>query len=79
MGEAWVRWLHGARLDAPAGDEAEDEHLVRLAEPVRARQRLDVVVRVPVRVVEHDGVGGGEVDAQAARARREQEDEPGWG
>ena len=42
---------------------------------MRATERLDVVVRVPVRVVDDDGVGRGEVDAQAAGARRQQEGE----
>ena len=34
-------------------------------------------LRVPVRIVDDDRVGGGEVDAEAARARREDEDELG--
>ncbi len=36
---------------------------------------LQVLVRVPVRVIDDDGVGGCEVDAQAARARGQQEAE----
>ena len=34
---------------------------------------LQVVVRVPVAVEDHDRVGGGEVDAEPARPRRQQE------
>ncbi len=34
---------------------------------------LEVVLRVPVAVKNDDGVGGGEIDAQAARPRRQQE------
>lgn len=37
---------------------------------------LDVVLRVPVRVVDNDGVGSRQVDAQAARARAKKEHEP---
>ena len=36
---------------------------------------LEVLVRVPVRVEDDDGVGGLEVKAEAARPRGEQEDE----
>ncbi len=36
---------------------------------------LEVVLRVPVAVEYDDGVGGGEIDPQAARPRRKQEAE----
>ena len=49
--------------------------LLRLADAVDARHPLQVVLRVPVGVVEHDSVGGGERDADAARPRRQQERE----
>ena len=39
------------------------------------RAHLQVVLRVPVRVVDYDGVGGREVDAESARARTQEEDE----
>ena len=39
-----------------------------------ARHRLHVILRVPVRVEDDARVGGGEVDANAASARRQQED-----
>ena len=42
---------------------------------MRPAQRLDIVVRVPVGIVKHDRVCGGEVDAEAARPGREEEDE----
>jgi hypothetical protein len=53
--------------------EAEHLHRLLLADAVRAVHRLQVHLRVPVAVVEDDDVGSREVDAQAARARREQE------
>ena len=46
-----------------------------LPDTVRAVHRLQVRLRVPVRVIEDDDVGGGEVDAEPARAGREEEDE----
>jgi len=46
-----------------------------LANAVAARLRLQVVLGVPVRVVDDAGVGGGEVDANTARARAQQKDE----
>ena len=63
-------FLHGV-----LGDEAVDQHLVLLAQPVGPAERLYVVVRVPVRVVYEDGVRRGQVDSQAARPRRKQEGE----
>lgn len=59
--------LRDALLHAVARHEAVDHDLVGLADAVGAREGLDVVVGVPVRVVDDDGVGGGEVDAEAAR------------
>jgi hypothetical protein len=36
---------------------------------------LEVILRVPIAVEYDDGVGGGEIDAEAARPRRQQEAE----
>ena len=54
-------------------------HGARLADPVRARLRLDVVVRVPIRVVDDDRVGRRQVEPEPARARRQQHDVPARG
>ena len=62
-------------LARPAGQESVDVDRVLLPDPVRARHRLEVVLRVPVRVEDDDGVGRREVDAEAAGAGGEQEDE----
>eukprot|EP00965_Chrysotila_dentata_P222867 6193232-Pleurochrysis_carterae.AAC.2 len=43
----------------------------------RDRECLDVVLRVPVGVVDDDGVGRDEVDPDAARARAQQEEKGG--
>ena len=44
-----------------------DAHLPRLADAVRPVLRLRVDRRVPVGVVEDDGVGAGEVDPEASQ------------
>lgn len=62
-------------LDGRARHEPIDHHLVLLADTMCARERLDVVVRVPVRVVDDDRVGRGQVYAKTAGARRQQETE----
>jgi hypothetical protein len=49
--------------------------LLLLADAVRAVHRLQVHLRVPVRVVQDHDVRRRQVDAQPARARRQQEDE----
>ena len=62
-------------LAGAAGQESVDVDRVLLPDPVRAGHRLEVVLRVPVRVEDDDGVGRREVDAEAAGAGGEQEDE----
>ena len=67
---------HGRR-DActwEARHQPEHAHLLRLADAVDAVHGLQVDLRVEVGVVEHDGVGGGERDPEAAGARRAEED-----
>ena len=59
----------------PVKEEATGADPPGLAQPVAAVLRLLVVVRVTVDVVEDDGVGRRQVDAQAAGARRQQEHE----
>mmetsp|Transcript_34656 Transcript_34656/g.115829 ORF Transcript_34656/g.115829 Transcript_34656/m.115829 type:complete len:237 (+) Transcript_34656:433-1143(+) len=62
--------LHRALNHKPVHD-----HLASLADPVRAIHRLQVHLRVPVAVEQDHRVGGGEVDPEPARARREEENE----
>ena len=70
-----LRALDDLLLDRVGRHEAEDLHFLRLPDAVRAVLRLQVGLRVPVRVVDDDDVGGLQVDAEAAGARREQEEE----
>jgi hypothetical protein len=62
-------------LDRVLGHEAVDHHLVLLADTVGSRESLDVVVRVPIRVVDDDGVGRVQVDAETSGTRGQQEAE----
>ena len=55
--------LQDVFLHGPRGEEAVDVDRLRLADAVRARHGLEIVLRVPVRVEDDDGVGGGQVDA----------------
>eukprot|EP00982_Pelagococcus_subviridis_P014849 31362-Pelagococcus_subviridis.AAC.11 len=50
------------------GDESVDFHLLRLTDAMAPRHRLEVVLRVPVRVVDDRGVRGGQRDPHPARA-----------
>jgi len=56
-------------------DQPVDGHVLLLADAVAARLRLQVILRIPVAVVDDDGVGGRQVDAEAARPRAQQEHE----
>jgi hypothetical protein len=57
------------------GDQSEDVNLLLLPNSVRSVHGLEIGLRVPVRVKEHDYVGGRQVDAEAASAGSEKEDE----
>ena len=70
-----VRLLDDVLLDGALGDEPVDVDVPRLPDPVAPVLRLRVHRRVPVGVVEDDGVGAGEVDADAAGPGRQDEDE----
>jgi len=70
-----VSHLRNSLFDRVLCDEAVDHDFVRLTDPVRATERLDVVVGVPVAVVDEDGVGSGQVDPEAASPGREQKGE----
>ena len=72
-------FLHGALedllLDRLLDDHPVHRHRLLLADPVRAILRLDVGLRVPVRIEEDDRVGRLQVDAEPAGPRRQEEDE----
>mmetsp|Transcript_12200 Transcript_12200/g.36785 ORF Transcript_12200/g.36785 Transcript_12200/m.36785 type:complete len:358 (-) Transcript_12200:572-1645(-) len=76
-----VEFVGGAREDAffdgGGRDETEHAHVVALAYAVRSVLRLRVHHRVPVAVEDHDGVGGRQIQTEAAGSRGEQEDERG--
>ena len=62
--------LHNLLLDGALSHDAIHRHRLGLANPVRPVRRLFVHRRVPVVVVENDGVCGDQVDAKTARSRR---------
>lgn len=64
--------LKHLRLIGAARHQPTHFHLLGLADAVHACLRLNVVLRVPVAVVDDDGVCYGQVDAQTAGARRQQ-------
>mmetsp|Transcript_16565 Transcript_16565/g.57911 ORF Transcript_16565/g.57911 Transcript_16565/m.57911 type:complete len:886 (+) Transcript_16565:420-3077(+) len=70
-----LRALDDLLLHSLLRDEAEHAHLLLLPDAVRAIHGLQVHLRVPVAVVEDDDVGRGEVDAEPAGARGQQEHE----
>lgn len=65
--------LRGRAAEQPSGGIPVDVDSLGLADAVGARHGLQVVLGVPVRVEDDDGVRRGQVDAQAARPRRQQE------
>ena len=67
--------LEDVLLDGVLRDEAVDVDELLLPDAVAARLRLQVVLRVPVRVEDDHRVRRREVDAEPARAGGEEEDE----
>ena len=65
-------------LDRRRGDEAVHDHVARLSDAVAAVLRLLVQLRVPVAVVEHDGVCRRQRDSEPAGVRGEEEDKALW-
>ena len=65
-------------LDRRRGDEAVHDHVARLSDAVAAVLRLLVQLRVPVAVVEHDGVCRRQRDSETAGVRGEEEDKALW-
>ena len=61
-------------LDRVAGDQAVGEDVLRLADPVRAVDRLRLDGRVPPGVEQEDVLGRGQVQAEAAGLQADQEE-----
>jgi hypothetical protein len=60
-------------FDGVLGNQPIGEHLARLADAMRAIDRLRFDRRVPPRIEQEDVLGGGEVEAEAARLEADQE------
>ena len=59
-----------------SGDESIHFDCLVLSNPVAASLSLDVVLGIPVRVVDDDSVCSGEVDPQSPSTSAQQEDKP---
>ena len=68
-----LRNLRDPLLDRAARYEAVDHDTIGLADTMGAAERLDVVVGVPVGVVDDDRVGGRQVDPETSSSRGEEE------
>ena len=73
-------FLHSGKLDNPLidgtlRDEPVDGDLASLTKTMSTIHGLSVVRRVPVMVVEDNGVRGSQVDTQTTRSSTEDEDE----
>jgi len=68
-----ARLLQNRLLDRRVRDETKHNHLLLLADPVRPVLRLQVHLRIPVRVEENDRVRSLQIESQSSRARAEQE------
>ena len=62
-------------LDGMLADEAVDVHLARLTDPMAPVLGLGVHRRVPIRVVEDDGIGARQVHPHTSATRRQNEAE----
>ena len=67
--------LNDTLVDRALRDQSVDGDLARLTQTVGTVHCLRVVGRVPVMVVEDDGVRGSEVDTQTTSAGTEDENE----
>lgn len=67
--------LRDSLLDRVPRYEAVNHDLVLLADTMRSRESLDVVVRIPIGVVDNDSVSGCKIDSQATGTSGQKEDE----
>lgn len=73
--ELLCRTFKHTLLNAAFSDEAEDVDLFGLANTMGTIHCLQVSLRVPVAVVEHHDIGGGQVDTKTSGTGREKENE----
>lgn len=69
-----LRQLHDPLLDTGSRYKAIYHHLTLLPNAVRTRERLDVIVRIPIAIIQDDGIGRRQVNAQSTGTRAEQKD-----
>ena len=62
-------------LDRVPGNESIDHDFVLLSDTMRSGQSLNVIVRIPIGVIDDDRVGSVQVDAQATGSGGQEEDE----
>merc|ERR1711892_549148 len=60
--------LHGV-----PGDESVYHDLILLPDPVGSAEGLDIIVRIPVTVIDDNGVGSGQIDSETSSPGGEQE------
>mmetsp|Transcript_7590 Transcript_7590/g.28607 ORF Transcript_7590/g.28607 Transcript_7590/m.28607 type:complete len:264 (+) Transcript_7590:1655-2446(+) len=65
---------HEALLVGLAGQQPVDANLSGLADPVRPRLRLEIVLRIPVGIVDHHVAGVLQVEPHATRPGADEED-----
>src|SRR5580704_9275211 len=65
--------LHDLLFHATSCHYLEDQHLVFLPNAMSTGERLNVLMRIEVRIHDNDRVGGGKVDTNASSSCREQE------
>jgi hypothetical protein len=64
-----ARHLYDTLIDSTSSDETIHCDLTSLTKPMCAVHGLRVVGRVPVALVEDDGIGGGEINSEPSRSR----------
>ena len=67
--------LQNLLLNGPRGNESKYLHRLFLAYSVRPGHGLQIILRVPVRIVNYDTVRCGQIDPQTTSPRRQQEHE----
>ena len=60
-------------LHRASGNKPIDHDFVLLSDTMRPAKSLDVIVRIPIRVVDDDGVCRGQIDTQTTGTRGQEE------